>query len=67
MVRGTASCRPDENGPMTQLEQILLDDSERGELSPEQFMERWKPLLESLDRMFEDPKQQTGGEDDTKP
>jgi len=43
---------------MTQLEQILSDDSERGELSPEQFMARWKPLLESLDRMFEDPQQQ---------
>ena len=51
---------------MTQLEQILLDDSERGELSPEQFMERWKPLLESLDRMFEDPKQQTGDAEEIK-
>jgi hypothetical protein len=43
---------------MTQLNQILLDDSEPGELTPQEFMERWKPLLESLDRMFEDPKQQ---------
>lgn len=42
---------------MTQLDQILLDDSEPGELTPQQFMERWKPLLESLDRMFEDPQQ----------
>lgn len=55
-----------ENGPMTPLDQIPLDDSERGELSPELFMARWKPLLESLDRMFEDPKQQdTGGEERT--
>lgn len=51
---------------MTPLDQIPLDDSERGELSPELFMARWKPLLESLDRMFEDPKQQdTGGEERT--
>ena len=42
---------------MTQLNQILLDDSEPGELTPQEFMERWKPLLESLDRMFEDPQQ----------
>lgn len=49
---------PNGKGPMTQLDQILLDDSEPGELTPQQFMERWKPLLESLDRMFEDPQQQ---------
>jgi hypothetical protein len=53
-----------ENGQMTQLDQILLDDSERGELSPEQFMARWKPLLESLDRMFEDPQQQVADNED---
>jgi hypothetical protein len=58
---------PIGKGPMTQLDQILLDDSEPGELSPQQFMERWKPLLESLDRMFEDPKEQATDEDAPKP
>jgi hypothetical protein len=42
---------------MTQLDQILLDDSEPGKLTPQQFLERWKPVLESLNRMFEDPEQ----------
>jgi len=51
-----------EYGPMTQLDQILLDDSEPGKLTPQQYLERWKPVLESLDRMFEDPKEPpTGG------
>jgi len=40
---------------MTQLDKIPLDDSSPEELSPQQFVERWKPLLESLDRMFADP------------
>ena len=52
---------------MTQLDQILLDDSEPGTLTPQQFLERWKPVLESLDRMFEDPKDQNGGPDAPKP
>jgi hypothetical protein len=43
-----------EYGPMTQLDQVLPDDSERGKLTPQQFLERWKPVLESLDRMFGD-------------
>ena len=47
---------------MTQLDQILLDDSEPGKLTPQQFLERWKPVLESLDRMFEDPKEVANGE-----
>jgi hypothetical protein len=51
---------------MTQLDQILLDDSEPGPLSPQQYIERWKPLLESLDRMFEDPKQPTADQADPK-
>jgi hypothetical protein len=47
---------------MTQLDQILLDDSEPGKLTPQQFLERWKPVLESLDRMFEDPKEPAADE-----
>jgi hypothetical protein len=50
---------------MTQLDQILLDDSAPGKLTPQQFLERWKPVLESLDRMFEDPKEPSGSLDDT--
>ena len=45
---------------MTQLEKILLDDSEPGKLTPQQFLERWKPVLESLDRMFGDEAGQSG-------
>jgi hypothetical protein len=47
---------------MTQLDQILLDDSEPGKLTPQQFLERWKPVLESLDRMYGDENEQTGCE-----
>jgi hypothetical protein len=49
---------------MTQLDQILIDDSEPGPLSPQQYIERWKPLLESLDRMFEDPQQPAADQTD---
>ena len=48
---------------MTQLNQILLDDSEPGTLTPQQFLERWKPVLESLDRMFGDANEPASGED----
>jgi hypothetical protein len=47
---------------MTQLDQILLDDSEPGRLTPQQFLERWKPVLESLDRMYGDASEPTGDE-----
>ena len=47
---------------MTQLDQILLDDSEPGKLTPQQFLERWKPVLESLDRMYGDRSEQTGAD-----
>ena len=43
---------------MRQLDQVLSDDSAFEALtSEEEFVERWRPLLESLDRMFEDPQQ----------
>jgi len=48
---------------MAQLDKIPLDDSSPGELSPQQFIERWKPLLESLDRMFADPKPEVSQRD----
>ena len=47
---------------MTQLDQILLDDSEPGKLTPQQFLDRWKPVLDSLDRMYGDANEQPGGE-----
>ncbi len=50
---------------MTQLDQILLDDSEPG-LTPQQFLERWKPVLESLDRMYGDASELPGAVDDPK-
>jgi hypothetical protein len=43
---------------MRPLDQVLSDDSTFEALtSEEEFVERWRPLLESLDRMFEDPRQ----------
>lgn len=47
---------------MRQLDQVLAEDSAFAALSEEEFMERWRPLLESLDRMFEDPQQSVPSE-----
>ena len=53
---------------MRQLDQALADDSAFEALtSEEEFVERWRPLLESLDRMFEDPQQPVAEEKATKP
>jgi len=52
---------------MRQLDQVLSEDSAFEALTSEEFMERWRPLLESLDRMFEDPRQPATEKNATKP
>ncbi len=43
---------------MRQSDQIFGDSDESEMLSPQQIVDRWKPVLESLDRLFGDDPQQ---------
>jgi len=44
-----------------QCDELFGDSDESETLSPQQIVERWKPILESLDRLFGDAREEAAG------
>src|SRR5581483_12327716 len=54
-------CRRSGDRPVRQCDELFGDSDESETLSPQQIVERWKPILESLDRLFGDAREEAAG------